>query len=317
MCFPSPGSSLVKKWVRKYIFSVFTGYRNKSKVSENEKCYGNTSHRQVFPQLFRVLQNVFECFCNRIETGRKYLLLPLEKLREKELLFISSYCYSLTGGNSVLYATVVLLSCIVFVLLVVIGVFIWRLRRALPKNRATTADKSIKGQSVSPRDQQMPEPDSYMELSPRPFEGQPPGPSVYKSLQGKDKNDEYYNVEFKDGKDEQEEIYHEIGNAQCWVVSCAALFICSSRFLLSPSLNWRLPCRPFDFENWGILVYVSAFSWYSSLNISRATLNCCVGNKEHILGVAVYLLVKEYLDNSYLDETPFKNMSSCSFIRHI
>ena len=139
-------------------------------------------------------------------------------MREKELLFISSYCYSLTGGNSVLYATVITLSCIVFVLLVVIGVFIWRLRRALPESRATTADKSITDnvrQSVSPRDQQMPEPDSYMELSPRPFEGQPPGPSVYKSLQGKDKNDEYYNVGFKDGKDEQEEIYHEIGNAQC------------------------------------------------------------------------------------------------------
>ena len=88
----------------------------------------------------------------------------------------------------------------------------------MPENRATTADKSITdniGQSISPRDQQMPEPGSYMELSPKPLEGQPPGPSVYKSLQGKDENDEHYNVGFNDGKDEQEEIYHEIGNAQC------------------------------------------------------------------------------------------------------
>ena len=87
MFFPSPGSSLVKKWVKKYIFSVFTGYRNKSKVSENEKCYGSTSHRQVFPQLFRVLQNAFECFCNRIETERKYLLLPLENIARKRTPF--------------------------------------------------------------------------------------------------------------------------------------------------------------------------------------------------------------------------------------
>ena len=85
----------------------------------------------------------------------------------------------------------------------------------MPKNRATTADKSIKSQSVSPRDQQTPEPCSYMELNPRPLEGQLSGPSVYQSLQGKDKNDNFYNVGFNDGKDVQEEIYHEIENAQC------------------------------------------------------------------------------------------------------
>ena len=54
-----------------------------------------------------------------------------------------------------------------------------------------------------------------MELSRRPLEGQSPGPSGYISVQGKDKNNEYYNVGFNDGKEEQEEIYHEIGNAQC------------------------------------------------------------------------------------------------------
>jgi len=51
------------------------------------------------------------------------------------------------------------------------GVLIWRLRRALPENRATTVDKSIAhnvGQSVSLRDQQMSEPGSYMELRPMP-----------------------------------------------------------------------------------------------------------------------------------------------------
>ena len=94
-------------------------------------------------------------------------------------------------------ATVSTLSCIVFILLVIIGVLIWRLRRALPINRATTTDNVITnkvGQPDSPRDQHVSEPDSYMELHPRPSERQSHAPPEYTSLQGKDKNTEYYNV---------------------------------------------------------------------------------------------------------------------------
>ena len=76
---------------------------------------------------------------------------------------------------------------------------IWRARRALPINRATTADKVIAdniGQPDSPRDQHVSEPGSYMELHPRPSEGQSHAPPEYTSLQGKDHNTEYYNVGF-------------------------------------------------------------------------------------------------------------------------
>ena len=52
-------------------------------VWENEKCCGNTSRRRVFPQLFRVLPNLHECFCNSIETRRKCLLFPLENSPRK------------------------------------------------------------------------------------------------------------------------------------------------------------------------------------------------------------------------------------------
>ena len=148
------------------------------------------------------------------ESGRKYLLL-WRTLRGKKL-FISSYCYSLTDGNSFLYATVITLSCMLFVLLVVIGVLVWRLRRALPNNASSTEDRSITddvGQGVSPRDQHMSEQGSYLELRPRALEGQSPEPPEYKSLQSEDENTEYYNVGFNEGKDDQEEIYHEIGNA--------------------------------------------------------------------------------------------------------
>ena len=52
-------------------------------VWENEKCCGNTSRRRVFPQLFRVLPNLHECFYNSIETRRKFFLFLLENSARK------------------------------------------------------------------------------------------------------------------------------------------------------------------------------------------------------------------------------------------
>lgn len=98
-------------------------------------------------------------------------------------------------------ATVITLSCIVFVLLVVIGLMIWRARRALPNNRATTAaDKAITdsvGKPDSPHDEQVSEPGLYMELHPRPSEGRLRATPEYMSIQGRNKNSDCYNVGFK------------------------------------------------------------------------------------------------------------------------
>ena len=99
-----------------------------------------------------------------------------------------------------------------------IGVLVWRLRRALPENRATTASKSITddvGQNASPCDQRMSERGSYMELRPRPLERQSPEPPEYKSLLHKDENTEYYNVGLNKGEDGRGEIYQEIRNDSC------------------------------------------------------------------------------------------------------
>ena len=96
-------------------------------------------------------------------------------------------------------ATVTTLSCIVFVLLVIIGVLIWRLRRASPINRTTTAEKVITdsvGQPDSPLDQPVSEPSSYMKLHPRSLQGQSRAPSEYESPQDRGKNTEYDNVGF-------------------------------------------------------------------------------------------------------------------------
>ncbi|KAJ7358728.1 hypothetical protein OS493_021499, partial [Desmophyllum pertusum] len=122
--------------------------------------------------------------------------------------------------HNIFNASVIALSCIVFVLVVVIGVLIWRLRRTVANNRTTTSGKAFTddvGQPDSPRDQHVSEPGSYMELHPRPLQEQLPAAPHYQALQGKNKAPEYYNVGFKKENKEKEdtEIYDEVGNARC------------------------------------------------------------------------------------------------------
>ena len=114
---------------------------------------------------------------------------------------------------------VIALSCIVFVLLVVIGVLIWRNRRSEPNNR-TTRNKNITdeiGQPKSPRDQPVSEPGVYMELHPRPSDGQSRAPAEYQTLQGRHMTSGFYTDGFKGGskKEGEEETYDEVENYQC------------------------------------------------------------------------------------------------------
>ena len=53
---------------RKRLLCFYRVIETRVEVWENEKCCGNTSRRRVFPQLFRVLPNFHECFCNSIKT---------------------------------------------------------------------------------------------------------------------------------------------------------------------------------------------------------------------------------------------------------
>ena len=105
-------------------------------------------------------------------------------------------------------------------LLVSIGVLIWRLRRAQASNRTATAKKSTirdTVQSVFPLEQHVSEPGSYMELRPRPSEGQTRVPLEYQSLQGSRVNAGYYNVVPEKGnkRGSNEEIYEEIELSDC------------------------------------------------------------------------------------------------------
>ena len=64
---------------RKHFPCFYRVIETRVEVWENEKCCGNTSRRQMFLQLFRVLPNFHECFYNSIETRRKCFLFLLAK----------------------------------------------------------------------------------------------------------------------------------------------------------------------------------------------------------------------------------------------
>ena len=68
---------------RKHFPCFYRVIETRVEVWENEKCCGNTSRRRVFPQLFRVLPNLHECFYNSIETRRKCFLFLLENSPRK------------------------------------------------------------------------------------------------------------------------------------------------------------------------------------------------------------------------------------------
>ena len=129
------------------------------------------------------------------------------------------FCFIFPDRQNIVRVAVIPFSCIVFVLLVVIGVLIWRIRRAEPNNRTTTANKTTDdiGRPKSPRAQHVSEPGVYMELHPRPTDGQSHAPVEYQTLQGRQMTSGFYNVGFKAGrkKEEDEEVYDEVGSGQC------------------------------------------------------------------------------------------------------
>ena len=138
--------------------------------------------------------------------------------------FTSIYLYTFftfwTVVQSIFRVNDIIWSWIVFLLLLLIGVLTWRLRRAQASNRLATAKKATirdTVQSVFPLEQHASEPGSYMELRPRPSEGQTRVSPEYQSLQGSHVNTGYYNVVPVEGnkRGSNEEIYEEIELSDC------------------------------------------------------------------------------------------------------
>jgi len=106
----------------------------------------------------------------------------------------------------ILRAVVIALSCVVVLQLIVNAFFLWRQRRAMPDKTdrpnkcATAADRDD-----SARDHHVSEPGVYMELHPKPSEGESCAPLEYQTLQGKNTVPGYCNVGYKRGDKAQNE----------------------------------------------------------------------------------------------------------------
>ena len=107
-----------------------------------------------------------------------------------------------------LFAAVIALSSIVFFSLIVNGTLIWRLRRAEPNNRTTMVNSGI---PVPSGVHQASETGVYMELQPRPSDGQPREPPEYQSLDDRRVTQDYYNMGVsEESLDEKGEIYENV-----------------------------------------------------------------------------------------------------------
>ena len=87
--------------------------------------------------------------------------------------------FRFSAESRVPFAAVIALSVIVFFSLIVNGILIWRLRRAEPNERTTIVNSDI---PVPSGVHQASEPGVYMELQPRPSDGQSREPPEYQSL---------------------------------------------------------------------------------------------------------------------------------------
>ena len=86
LSFLSRQDELSREYLRskQHVPCVYQVVEMQVEVWENEKYRGNTSRRQMFPQLFWVLPSFPGCFYNSIETQRTCFLFLLENTARKK-----------------------------------------------------------------------------------------------------------------------------------------------------------------------------------------------------------------------------------------
>ena len=125
--------------------------------------------------------------------------------------------FLLPDTQSIFLASVIALSCIVFVLLLIICGLIWQRRQAVLNKRIQSKEEidfdGVKSSSYQQSsNEQASDPNTYMELRPRPSNQESRVPSEYQSLQETPENPGYYNTVFQkeNGGKQNEEVYEEI-----------------------------------------------------------------------------------------------------------
>ena len=87
--------TILKKW--KCLPRFYRVMETRVEVWKNKKCCWNTSHRQVFPQLFQVLPNFHECFYNSIETRRTCFIFLLKNTVTRKRKQLVNFDYQIVN----------------------------------------------------------------------------------------------------------------------------------------------------------------------------------------------------------------------------
>ena len=129
---------------------------------------------------------------------------PVGQYADFLVFFTCYFAFLVTGPSSIYRIIVIALSCIVFVLLVAVGVLTWRLTRALMNKREKPQERSTSygvDQLETPRDQHMSQGDEYLE----PLEVMPPATSHYQSLHTNNTSAKYGNAVSNNETDNSQE----------------------------------------------------------------------------------------------------------------
>ena len=129
---------------------------------------------------------------------------------------LPSSSYFFIDQSLVFRVTVIAFSCFAVLLLIVIGLLLWRQRKPFTR-KANTSDKYTcekSGRHDTSRDEQVSEPGPYMELKPRTLEGQSRVAPEYQELQSKKETPGYYNLGVIRGQTSaDEQVYEQVGTA--------------------------------------------------------------------------------------------------------
>lgn len=114
-------------------------------------------------------------------------------------------CFLFLDTQRILLASVIALSFIVFVSLIINCGLIWQRRRAVPNKRIQSKEEiDFDGVKSSPDQQssneQASDPNTYMELKPRPSNQESRVPPEYQSLQENPENRGYFEYGASEGK---------------------------------------------------------------------------------------------------------------------
>lgn len=134
----------------------------------------------------------------------KGLTLSTAELSLTTLMSCLQSALSFLSGEHIFRIAVIVLSCVLFLLVVVNGLLFWRQRRML-SDKTNASDGSSCNQQDTSRTKAKSEPGLAMEISSRISDGHPRGQPEYQGLQDNNEPKGYSNLDLQGNKKEKDE----------------------------------------------------------------------------------------------------------------